>query len=384
MIELIVTNDYEVRGDGSGDVEAQMIRTTAEILDVCEQYGVPHTLFVDVVELWRFREAEAEGRFGPAYRAASLIEDQLRDALCRGHDAQLHLHPQWIDAEPITPTSWRVSEQYWRLPNVPNGLGTADDPRSLRGLFVHGRRTLEDLLRPVAPDYRCIAFRAGGYCIQPEAGPLTAMREAGFLVDSSVSVGRWVRKPYARYDYRDAPCERSHWHIDDTVTSPALAGDLIEAPVFTHWVRSRAARALGRKGVPNLPCTRSTTAEGRISSRRLRRLTTLFAPRRVNLDFCKLTADEMIAFCAEARQRFRGEAAGAGSAPVVMIGHSKEWAGSAHLRRFLDWAAAQEWIGFTTFPAWLDSRSRVAGEGEPGEAGDVTRDAGIVPERGAS
>ena len=87
---LILTNDYEVMGNGSGDVESILIDKTSEMLDTLKKWNYKHTIFFDVVEYWRFREAEDSGLFGKNYNAASLIENQIRYAAMDGHDVQLH------------------------------------------------------------------------------------------------------------------------------------------------------------------------------------------------------------------------------------------------------------------------------------------------------
>ena len=161
------------------------------------------------------------------------MANQLLEAVSKGHDAQLHLHPQWIDAKPIRDDCWQISRHYWRLSQVPNGLGDRKDFRSLRGLFYLGKQTLEELLRPIKPDYECFAFRAGGYCIQPEKNILQAMREEGFRIDSSVTPGRYLEKDYARYDFRMTPRNLSYWKVSNSITESDPDGDIVEVPIFT-------------------------------------------------------------------------------------------------------------------------------------------------------
>ena len=50
----------------------------------------------------------------------------------------------------------------WRL-----GGYSREGEYSLVNLLQKGKQTLEDLITPIDPEYRCIAIRAGGYNIQP-------------------------------------------------------------------------------------------------------------------------------------------------------------------------------------------------------------------------
>lgn len=351
-ISLVVTNDYEVMGDGSGDIRELMIRPTAEILDICEEFGVPHTLFVDMVEFWRFEEAERTGSLGADFRGASVIQEQLRSAVSRGHDVQLHLHPQWLDAVPHAPGSWSVDRAHWRLPDVPGGIGDRGDVRSLRGLFHRGTNDLEEMLRTVSPGYRCIAFRAGGYCVQPAEDVLRVMREEGLRIDSSVAVGRKKDDRSAWFDFRDAPDDRSHWFIEDSVTVPAAEGLLLEVPIFTDPLSGSWLRRLWDFPPPSPDGVVSRTGE-RLEGLGLEKFARGLFGTRANLDFCKLTGTELIRLVERGRERYTDELASGSDVPLVMTSHSKEWSDGSALRVFLEWASSKNWLRFTTFPGWL-------------------------------
>jgi hypothetical protein len=357
-LSIIITNDYEILGNGRGDVDKILIQPTEDILKLCNEYRVPHTLFVDVMEYIKFAEAEENGWLSPKYRAGSKIRKQLRRAVALGHDVQLHIHPQWIGARPVEDDHWKVNFGYWRLPNVPGGLGAIDDPGSLRGIIALGKKTLEKLIQPEKPEYSCIAFRAGAYCIQPEKDVLAALREQGFLIESSVSTGRVANQEYTQYDFRAAPKNWPFWSIDRSVTEIANNSGLIEIPIFTHtvapqFIRSGPKRSeMALNNVKGLPRRRASLYQ---------RILSYVAPKRLNLDFCKLTSEELIRFTNHARKRFGRLPTVLGSSkcprkiPVVMTGHSKEWSGPDEFERYLEWASDIDWVEFSTFPEWLAS-----------------------------
>lgn len=89
----------------------------------------------------------------------------------------------------------------------------------------------EDLLRPVQGCYKCIMFRAGAYCLEPSAGVVRDLRQAGFRCDSSVAKGLYSP---GFYDFRAAPSNVLPWWTGTTgVTEVGSPGGLIELPILT-------------------------------------------------------------------------------------------------------------------------------------------------------
>lgn len=228
MKTYLLTLDYELWGDGSGDVFQLMIEPTAKILDVCDQFNAKMTIFFEVVEYWRLQEEWAKGnQMGYSQNPAEAIENQLREAVKNGHDVQLHLHPQWVDAC-WKDGRWVIDEENWRVGDyIPkNGL-------TLNDLFKKGKETLEKLLQPVKSDYRCIAFRAGGYCVLPSEKVVEAMCKNGFQIDSSVFNGGYTNGKLERYDFRNISEEKGYYFIESDVrTATDIETNLIEIPIL--------------------------------------------------------------------------------------------------------------------------------------------------------
>ena len=94
---ILLTADYEIFGNGTGSVQHCLMNPAEEIMKTCEENNARVTFFVDVCEYWAFEEEEKRGSFSEGYLPATLIKNQLQDAVKRGHDVQLHFHPQWLD-----------------------------------------------------------------------------------------------------------------------------------------------------------------------------------------------------------------------------------------------------------------------------------------------
>lgn len=193
-LKLLLTCDYEVFGDGSGCLEKCVIHPANKLMQICEEAGARMTFFVDVCEYWAFKQAESEGYV--SNNPATQIEHQLKDAIKRGHDVQLHLHPQWLEYSYEGEENWVLKMDWWRLPQVYN------NEEEFIELFLQGKRSLEELLQPIDSNYKCVSFRAGALCIQPEDVVLPALRKAGFKYDSSVAPGLYREDDNSYLDFR--------------------------------------------------------------------------------------------------------------------------------------------------------------------------------------
>ena len=337
MIYLLMTADYEVFGDGSGDVRSCVISPTDAILSVLERQGARLTIFFEVCEYWAFKEAEADGLLAHlGYSPSRLMEEQARKAVAAGHDVQLHLHPQWVGSS-YQDGRWWMNFDWWRLPDVPNDPGRGDDVSSLCGIFRKGKETLETMLRPVDSSYRCVAFRAGAWCIQPETGILEAMSENNILIDSTVAPGLHADDGLNYYDFRGVGSGNALWNISDSVTDHDRRGKLFEIPISTMrapgWrlFLSKLSRRLSRPGGVIAPRAAGHYPATKSPSITREALSHLF-PKTLMFDYCSLTASEMEGFVTRAvADDRRGTIR-----PLVAIGHPKNLAAIDDLELFMD------------------------------------------------
>lgn len=189
-IDLVLTDDWELRGDGSGHMPRLQFDTMERLLAIYERHGLTATFTVEVMQQLRHLE---EGARSPALAdLARRWEDRVRDAFRRGHDVQLHVHPQW-DGAVREGDRWRLSAP-WSLPEHP--------PERVRGMLRRCREYLEGLLRPLDPDWRCVAFRGGSWCIAPGDHVLPALIDNGIVLDVSLVDGVHYENEVVRLDYR--------------------------------------------------------------------------------------------------------------------------------------------------------------------------------------
>ncbi|MCX6868262.1 MAG: hypothetical protein NTV46_19060 [Verrucomicrobia bacterium] len=93
---LLLTVDHEIFGNGVGDVRRHMVEPTERMARISEQFGMPLTVFFEVEEFLAF-ERERENLLDVwGYDPAAEVRAQAIDLVKRGHDLQLHLHPEWV------------------------------------------------------------------------------------------------------------------------------------------------------------------------------------------------------------------------------------------------------------------------------------------------
>ena len=334
-LNFILTADYELFGDGSGCIKKCMIDPAEKMLSICDKYFAKLTLFVDVCEYWAFKEAANKNLFDNEEFPHVLIEQQLQDAVRRGHDVQLHFHPQWLDAEYID-GKWKLNNDFWRLPSVEN------HPKwTLIKLFKEGKATLENIIKPIDPDYKCNIFRAGAWCIQDELKVLEAMRENHFIIDSTVAPNMLFDNGLTYYDFRNAPKKHS-WNIKDNVIKEDSFASIKEVPIFTTevlWFTILYFKFL--KVLKTLPFKSSECVSASVNTGSRYSLKGLFKNQYRMFNFCDATSfRELKYFTKKANLAFE-KLLDTEDVPVVIIGHPKTFGNEIEFERFLNWATKE-------------------------------------------
>jgi hypothetical protein len=218
-ISLILSFDYELSLGGASHYERNLFAPTDKLIELAQNLSVPLNLFTDILCLSKFREWE-ETSF------CERFERQTQDALKAGHDVQLHIHPHWIDTE------FRGGRF---VPSSKYSLGYfAEDPppHDIRGIVSSATTLLTELCRRQVPEYRCVAFRAGGYSLTPHTSQiLSALYESGIRIDSSIAKGFVFRSGLYSADFRNMP-KAPNWIIplQGPLNSEADEG-LFEIPI---------------------------------------------------------------------------------------------------------------------------------------------------------
>lgn len=231
MKNIILTLDYELYGNGSGNIYTHIIEPTYNILEIANRYDAKITFFVEVVEFWKIEEEWLKGnKMGYEENPINDIRKQLQEAYRQGHDVQLHIHPQWVEAEYVE-GNWKVNFEDWRL-----GGYAKDGDFSLYNLLERGKATLEQWISCVDPAYTCVAIRAGGYNIQPSSEIVKAMQLVGLKIDSSIYPGGKEIGLLSNYDYSSINKEEAYWHVGNKLEEQGNS-EIVELPIVAFPIR---------------------------------------------------------------------------------------------------------------------------------------------------
>jgi hypothetical protein len=334
MLKVLFTLDYEIHGNGDGCPYELMVEPTNRMMDLFDRYGAKLTIMADIAEILKFREyRDRTGRDDYHYEA---IANQLRDAVRRGHDVQLHLHASYCNAEHRGDAGWSQDWSEYNFAGLP-----LERQSELIGI---GKKYLEELLKPVAANYECFVFRAANWSVSPSRNVVHALLNNGIRIDSSV-FKHGKRSGIVTFDYTAAPSELVPWRVDaNEICKSDETGRLLEIPIYCEqrWIGAflspnRIYRAyLTRKHrVRNFY---EPVQQEKISaipkSRRSSRLQTLFRPHAWKADFNQCSGRQLTRALRRADSRYGNSR---NPLPFVLIGHSKlftkfnEW----DLRSFL-------------------------------------------------
>lgn len=286
MKTILLTIDYELFGDGSGNVFKHMIEPTNRILSVCNKYNTKITVFFEVVEYWALkREWEKGNTMGYLSDPIKAIEKQLQSIYKQGHDIQLHIHPQWVDSQFIR-GRWEVDLSQWRL----GWYYIEEGEKSLYNLLKKGKETIESIIHPIDPSYTCIALRAGGYNVQPSEEIIRSMHKLGLLFDTSVYTGGVENNYLSRYDYSSVTNDKGYWFVeDDMATDCDHRTRCMEVPIVALPVRTM--NLLFAQQIRRILIDRKSGQHyRRTSEEKFRKLKFLFEKEWQIWDFCMLSS----------------------------------------------------------------------------------------------
>lgn len=221
--KLYFTLDYEIHGNGDGNPMELMVEPTYRLMTLLEKYNQRVTIMADVAEILCFkRYLEETGR--DDYHVAE-IEEQLRDAIGRGHDVQLHVHSSYFKAQYKNGAFDQCIEEY-NMAALP--IERIDE------MVTECVTYLEDLLRPIKEDYKVWLFRAANWSMMPTENLYRVLVKHGITHDTSVYKGG-CQGGNVCYDYRAAYDNLFEYHASMlNINERDDNGQLIELPIYTE------------------------------------------------------------------------------------------------------------------------------------------------------
>ena len=228
LILLAFVDDWELSGDGSGDPFELQFAPMRELVRIYNARGIRGSFNAEVLQQLTFRKFQDE--HAELKRLADEWDAAVQKAFRQGHDIQLHIHPQWSDAEYLN-GKWNL-KAHWSILNYP-----VDEAQQM---ISNGKEYLEKLLRPLDPDYRCVSFRSGSWCIAPSPYMLNLLADFGIVFDMSIVGG--VRYRTRRIDLDYTNCEEDFLPFYPVMTDARRVSDKIEPIICVptnHFYGSR-------------------------------------------------------------------------------------------------------------------------------------------------
>lgn len=214
-MDVFLTLDYELfLGERTGSVGRCLVETSDRLCDIAEQAGARFTFFVDATYLLRLRELS--GSDSHAADDFGRVASHLHSLAGRGHDLQLHIHPQWQYSD-YSDGHWTLDSTHYKIHDIPSEKAAA--------LFRDGCSLIEEI-----GGRRPVAFRAGGFSAQPTSLLRRLLIPNGISIDCSVYPGNVYHSPQQDYDYATAPTNTVYRFSSD-ICVPDADGDLTELPL---------------------------------------------------------------------------------------------------------------------------------------------------------
>ena len=338
---IIITLDYEISGDGSGDIRELIINPTERLLDILNRRKLKMTVFFELEEFMVFKKYARALTKLLDYNPVLLIEEQLKKIICTGHEIGLHLHPQWIGAS-------FDGKRFKLYPKNQCLFDIYQSENQMFSYFTERVNILKALVKKHDPSYEIECFRAGGLALRHEKLTLKAISSLGIKADSSVVKGLYRKGKRINLDYRDAPNDRGYWSVNDNVCKPEKEGKIIEFPIYSRMkpeYKKLSINRIKRKFLS--PLQHLTSKSQALSNMNLPKtpwgmIKYLVSKSPVKYDFCHMTSQEMLKYLYDAKK----EKGKSNNYPLTMIGHSKEFFNDKHFISFLDVAISDKQVKF--------------------------------------
>lgn len=315
--KLHFTLDYEIHGNGDGDPWQLMVEPTYRLMNLLEKYDQTCCIMADVAEILCFREYYEQTRDDKF--SVLKIEEQLRDAIRRGHDVQLHIHSSYFRAK-YDGKHWDQCIEEYNMAALPY--------ERICEMIKQCVDYLNQLLKPVKPDYRCHIFRAANWSMMPTPQIYDALVKNGIDIDTSVykggKQGGNVCYDYsyafdALYHYPASRIDINNYDSKGKITEYPIYCEMHSAFYFISFIRLfRMIRAKFHRHKQNTNPTNNTQ---NLSSQNTD--CSLFGKFPWKMDFNQATSQQLIK--AFERIRERSSRTEMEIVDVILIGHSKSF-----------------------------------------------------------
>jgi len=322
MIKLIFTLDYEIYGDGTGDLQLDVFEPTSKLIKIFNEYSFKFVNFVEFAELLKCKEV-----FGQV--SINFIEEQIKEMYETGYEIGMHMHPQWFNAQ-LYGLSWKLDYTEYNLCTLPY--------KKINEYIYKGIEYFESIgIKNIT------SFRAGNWLFLPSYPLSEILLKNGIKVDSSVFKGGKINK-YA-IDYSKSINNGYYWMFSSDVNVKDEKGGLIEIPIFSNMVSF--TKVFNKKKIK----LQNKHYKKKYFDYLIKLFTSFQFKYPLKFDFCTLTYEEIKKILTDII--IEDKKSPELLEPIVLIGHSKDLFDFQTVRMFLDFIRNNN-INVTTFKEFVN------------------------------
>lgn len=367
-IHLVLVDDWELSGNGSGNIRQLQFEPLRRLVSIYDRLGIHGSFNAEVMQQLTFRQHQHQ------HKNLKVLADEwdetVRQTFRQGHDIQLHIHPQWRNAE-YQDGRWKLSSD-WSILNY----ARADALQMLQ----RGKDYLENLLKDLDPNYRCVSFRSGAWCIAPSPHMLQLLADVGIVFDMSIVAGVKYDTRNIKLDY--TCCEEDFLPYYPLMTDARKVSDKVEPiicvptncfyasrrQVLQHHVDKAVSKIKNKFAGPMTVSDNGRSVDvygeewAQIDGSRMKRVyRKVIVPyvrgKHTISDLAQLDHALMMEMLDSIRKRAR--ASGLADVPVVLENHTKDLQNFSDLERFLENAVASSDIRFITLSELATNLKRI-------------------------
>jgi hypothetical protein len=223
MIYILFSADYELfLGKNLLNEDEILIKPTNELLDTCLDLDIKFTFFFDTCCMWAYKKNKN-------YIFPKKAEEQMINAIKLGHDVQIHTHPHWLFT--------RFNKTEFTYDSTKYLLGTLSENAEECQVYIdkilkRSKEYLVNLLKPFNLSYECVAFRAGGYGIQPRTEMiLNGLIKYGYVIDSSVVPQFIFDSNVQQINFKKFPDKGNYWLYENKYIENKKKKGIFEIPI---------------------------------------------------------------------------------------------------------------------------------------------------------
>lgn len=203
MLNIAITFDYELFfGENYLPAEDILFSPTAELLKLFVRTDTRATFFADVCSVPLHQKYNIDSY-------VNRFTEQIKELYKNKQDIQLHIHSHWLKSV-FSNGKWEFDKDSYRIHSFGFNEKSSD---SVQDIIKKGKKYLVETLEPIDNDYLCIAYRAGGFCIQPTEQLFEILIKNGIYIDSSVLQHS---SSNGFYDYKALPDKVNWWMSSNT------------------------------------------------------------------------------------------------------------------------------------------------------------------------